>query len=446
MQKEAKHLRTSRFQGRFDEGNTPLDICSSFFCREPHAGEQCHWRTFVLTGIFIVPSDIDSLRRKRVIANVLDRNERGFVTTVETIHPFAIYERTETVSANSVIHEFRQPESASWRVISWIRFLRHLVRVTWATVSIARKRGPAFIRAQDPYYCGLIGYAASRLSNRPFCVSIHSDYDKMFVLDPVAGAPRVFGSRMLAKQIERFVLKRADLVLAISEYIGTYALNNGTSREKIHTFRHVIDFSKYAQPVPAAAVERLKLPSSRRILSAVCRLSRQKFVYDLIELTKQLRNDYPDVLLAIAGDGEEAKGLRRLIDESGLKDHVRLLGFLDFMEVAALRQSSYVSLALLDGRSLIEACAAGRPVVGYDVEWHKEIIEDGLNGFLVREGDVAQLATAVGQLLADPIQADIMGAESRRKVLTMYAPETLLAQRRNVYQDLLLAGASRGAE
>jgi glycosyltransferase involved in cell wall biosynthesis len=399
----------------------------------------------VLTGIFIVPSDIDSLKRKGVLQNVLDRDEQEFLSIVETVHPFALFGRIESLSPSNRIHEFLQPRSSAYRLFSWIKFFGHLIRVTRGVVALARRPGEVFIRAQDPYFCGLIGFVASRLSNRPFCVSIHSDYDKMFVLDPVAGAPRVFGSRKLAKQLERFLLKRADFVLVISDYLGAYARENGASPEKIRLFRHMVDFAQYAETAPAEAVERLELPNERRILSAVCRLSRQKFVYDLIELSKRLRDLYPDILLVIAGDGEEAGQLRRLIEEEKLCHHVRMTGFLGSESVAALRQSSYVCLALLDGRSLIEACAAGRPVVGYDVEWHKEIIDDGVNGFLVPEADVERLAAAVGHLLENPNIADKMGAELQLKVMSMFAPNALLKQRRDVYRDLLSGRASRGA-
>lgn len=388
-------------------------------------------------GMFIVPSDLESLERKGVIAGVLERTEEGFLEVAVTVHPFVRQERTVCLAEDSIVYEYRQPEQSAFRPVSWMRFLAHIFHVVWRVRKICRTQCITFIRAQDPYYSGLIGFLASRFPRIPFCISIHSDYDKMYTLDPEHGAPKVFGRRHLAKKLESFLLKRADRVLVISDYIGDCAARNGARSDSLRLFRHIVGLKQFLETAAHGATQLPKLPPNKIVISAICRLSRQKYVYDILELAKKLRSKRDDFVVVLAGGGEEEHLLRHQIKQDGLSQYVLMPGFLPQPAVAALRMRSTVNLCLLDGQSLIEACSVGKPVVAYDVEWHREILCDKVTGFIVPESDVDRLVESAIYLMDHPKEAKRMGELARQRVFKMFDPERVRSARRSIYEELV---------
>jgi len=93
-------------------------------------------------------------------------------------------------------------------------------------------------------------------------------------------------------------------------------------------------------------------------------------------------------------------------------------------------------------RVILEAMAAGRPVVATDVRGNRDLVVDGETGYLVRVGDVAGTAAAVLRLLRNREGALRMGAAGRRR-LEPYAIEKVVAQVAQIYQRYL-AGAPGG--
>jgi glycosyltransferase involved in cell wall biosynthesis len=88
-------------------------------------------------------------------------------------------------------------------------------------------------------------------------------------------------------------------------------------------------------------------------------------------------------------------------------------------------------------RSLLEAAACGRPVVTTDMPGCREIIEDGVNGYLVVPRDVVSLADALEKLIKDPSLRDRMGRAGRERVLQHFTERHVVAQTLDTYQDLL---------
>jgi glycosyltransferase involved in cell wall biosynthesis len=88
-------------------------------------------------------------------------------------------------------------------------------------------------------------------------------------------------------------------------------------------------------------------------------------------------------------------------------------------------------------RSLIEAAAAGLPIVTTDTPGCREVVEIGVNGILVPMRDSAVLAAAIRKIVLDPALAARMGVASRQKALTQFDERIVLADTLAVYQELL---------
>jgi glycosyltransferase involved in cell wall biosynthesis len=386
-----------------------------------------------MKAIFIVPSDYDSLADKGVLHIVRQRDEDNLLTALWTIHPFALHRRDIAIADGHTLVEFGQPQSAYLRFVSWIRQLNHLLSIVSYLRKLIAQESVDFVRSNDPYFCGLLGYAATRWTKAKFCVSLHADYDKMDELDPYVGAPRIFGSRRAAKWLEWFILSRADRILAITRYMADYARRNGAPPSRVALFRHHIDLS----PVTTSPKKMAEQDSSVPIIALVSRLSRQKSIADLPAVAENLRSLGVEFQIQVAGDGPERARLESMLTKMGLTRHVRFLGFRSAEQVRDLLVRASASIVFIGGASLVEAAAAESPTVAYDCEWHSELIENGITGFLVPEHDTRAAAQALSHLLRDQAMAKTVGKALRKRVCIEYGEANLLRQRQQAYRDLV---------
>jgi glycosyltransferase involved in cell wall biosynthesis len=297
---------------------------------------------------------------------------------------------------------------------------------------LVKRKNIKVIRAFDPYQKGLMGWAISKLAGIPFCISIHADYDKCYRLDGRKG-----GTPFLFKIIEKFVLPRTQMVMPISEYLGRLVKNRGVAPEKIRILLHGINMEKFLNPPNIDLNSEFLIPKDKNILCMVGRLSRQKYVYDAFEVARRLAQRRDDFILVFVGDGQEKKGLESLVEKERLSKNVKIVGFQSNERVAAILSQSYLALCLLAGFSLIEACVAGLPAICYDIEWHTELIKNGENGFIVKEGNLDALTKKVAYLLDHPEEAKKMGARASEIAIAKHNALWTSQVKENCYKELL---------
>jgi glycosyltransferase involved in cell wall biosynthesis len=317
----------------------------------------------------------------------------------------------------------------------------HFFRVVRAALRLAKTHGVDLVRGNDPYWTGLFALIAARLCRLPFCVSIHTDYRKSIELDRSIAISSVLGSHRLAGVLERFVLSRADMVMPIRESLRARAVEQGARRDRIRVIPHGIDLSPFDAPPAHDVRSRFDLRGTERIVSFVGRLSRDNYIGEVLDAVRKLGGQRSDFALVVAGGGKEEAAVRqRVAEDSVLRERVRLVGFQPRQVCLDLRRASAVSLCLKAGFSLIEACAAGRPVVAYDVEWHSELVRDGDTGFLVREHDVDGVVRALGWLLDHPDDGERMGRAARALAFQRHDVARTSATKVQWYSELLSQG------
>ncbi|WP_448243616.1 glycosyltransferase [Pseudoxanthomonas mexicana] len=195
------------------------------------------------------------------------------------------------------------------------------------------------------------------------------------------------------------------------------------------------------RPADAAArkalVAELGWPADSRIIGTVGRLQPVKDHALLLRAFAKVRMQVPEAVLLIAGDGPLREALETQAAQAGLGEAVKFLGdrhdvprLLAGMELFTLSSSSEgYSIALL------EACAAGLPVVATDVGGNREIIRDGANGRLVPATDAAALATALIALLREPVSAAEMGRMGRTWAQAEASFRTMAERYHRLYRD-----------
>jgi glycosyltransferase involved in cell wall biosynthesis len=168
------------------------------------------------------------------------------------------------------------------------------------------------------------------------------------------------------------------------------------------------------------------------VVGAACRLVPIKGLVGLVHAIAALRAEFPRVRLEIAGRGPEEARLRAEVRAHGLDDRVRFVGWLDDIRpwLATLHAFAAPSLQEGFGVAVLEALAEGVPVAASDVGGMRELVADGVNGYLVPAGDVPALAHALGRLLADPRRAAAMGGAGRERAARDFTREGM---RRSIY-------------
>lgn len=140
---------------------------------------------------------------------------------------------------------------------------------------------------------------------------------------------------------------------------------------------------------------------------------------DVIDAFASISSDEPEWRLRIIGDGRRREALQERIDSHGLADRIELPGSSRDVD-GELRRASILALASRsEGFSLVilEAMAVGLPVVSYAVPTGPiELVDDGVNGFLVPDGDVAAMAARLRTLMRDRDLRGALGARGRAKV------------------------------
>ncbi|MFM8775518.1 MAG: glycosyltransferase, partial [Actinomycetota bacterium] len=172
----------------------------------------------------------------------------------------------------------------------------------------------------------------------------------------------------------------------------------------------------------------------------VSRLLRDKGVFEFIEAAKKVHATNPTVQFILAGDvddGNPTSLTRNEIQKLSSSGVVEFLG--SRTDIAELLSASHIAClpSYREGlpKSLIEATAAGRPIVTTDVTGCREVVTDQVNGLLVPPRDGGALAAALLKLIHDPEMRKVMGARNREKAEKEFANEIIIDQTLKVYES-----------
>jgi len=388
---------------------------------------------------FVAEASYKALKEKGVLPMISDREEGGYFDMVYSIHPFVSPTQTIRISDKNILIEYGTERYDGLRK-SGFKYTA-LLLVSWGLLSFStkliRKENISIVRSTAPHPAGLIGLICSKLTGVPFCVSIHADYDQRYKIS--AHAPVYFGSRKLAKKLERFVLSHARMVMPIRESLAKYAINYGAKPEAIRVIPHGIDLAPFLKKPDMELKKELGI-EGKKVISFVGRLAPDNYVKDVVEIASQVCQRQKDAVFLMVGDGGERENLEQLSDDLGLNRNVKFLGYQPWHRVAQIRLVSDVSLCLMAGFTLIEAAAAGTPMVAYDVEWHYELVRNNETGFLVPEGDIEGATNAIITLLDSPEFAQRLGENARKLAIERHSLENTSKIKVKWYEELLKAG------
>jgi glycosyltransferase involved in cell wall biosynthesis len=229
--------------------------------------------------------------------------------------------------------------------------------------------------------------------------------------------------RRLYLALERLAARWCRTIVAVSEQERDAGLAAGIGDPSRYALvPNGIDLDRFAgepDPVPGRALMVGRLAPPKRPDLAVEALAR-----------------VDGAVLQLAGEGPLAAPTEELAGRLGVADRVELLGARD--DVPALLASASVALVLSDYEgwpyTVMEAMAAGVPVIASRVGGVPELVEDGVTGFVVEPGRAEPVAGALAALVADPERARALGEAGRRRARESLSRETMVARLVELYE------------
>jgi glycosyltransferase involved in cell wall biosynthesis len=255
----------------------------------------------------------------------------------------------------------------------------------------------------------------------------------------------------LKERLFRWSLVRTAAVAAVSEHARAHFVASGIVPQRLaHTVRNGIQvnaFTPAAAATRAAARARLGLPDGAYVVGTVGRLNWAKDHALLVDAFARLRGIGPGARLVLVGEGELRRDLEARILRAGLSEAVLLTG--DRSDVAALLPAFdvFAMTSATEGYSiaLLEAAAAGLPVVASDVGGNREIVQHGVTGIVVASRTPDAFARAMAELAAAPEHRERMGLRARAWVERHGSVAGMLDEYRALYSPGRALGAVRSA-
>jgi glycosyltransferase involved in cell wall biosynthesis len=171
----------------------------------------------------------------------------------------------------------------------------------------------------------------------------------------------------------------------------------------------------------------------------VAQLIERKGHRDLLAALPDILEAFPDARVLLFGRGPLQEELERECRERGLADTVRFAGFREDLERILPCLDLVVHPAHMEGLgvALLQAAAAGRPMVAAPVGGIPEIVRPGETGMTAPPGDSGALAAAILALLRDPARARSLGEAAREHVRRHFSLESMVAGNLGVYRRIL---------
>jgi glycosyltransferase involved in cell wall biosynthesis len=319
------------------------------------------------------------------------------------------------------------------REISPLRDLRAIVRLA----RLIRRERPQILHTHTAK-AGTVGRLAAMLAGRrrpP--VVVHTFHGH--VLRGYFGPLR---SRFFLL-LERWLAAHTTALIAVGPQVRDDLVAMGVApADRFTVIRLGIELEQRVRPSHDRRAETrryLGVPDDRFMVGWIGRMTAVKRTDDVLAAFKRLRDDGVEACLCMVGDGPDRERLERRAHELGV---MRDTLFLGYQEDVAPYYAAFDALVLPSANegtpvSVIEALAAGTPVVATRVGGVPDVVREGEEGFLVETGATDDLAERLCRLAGDAELRQRLGQSGRERVLKRYSVERLLDDVDRLYRELL---------
>lgn len=257
-------------------------------------------------------------------------------------------------------------------------------------------------------------------------------------------------------RVAKYLAHHFDCILCVSEAVRTSLLQQGITAN-LKTLHNAIDLDVFRGSLtkdPSDVKKEFNLPPSAQIIGMIANIQEWKGHRTVLEALRILRRDFPDLHCLFVGglspivDRDQAffADLKRYIEINDLHENVTFTGFrndipdlmnaMDVVLHASLQPEPF-------GRVLIEAMALEKPVIATDIGGPKEIIEDGVSGYLLPPADPVALAHTIKRLITDPALRAEIGNNALRNVNERFTLTRYSDRIHSIYREIFPDGSAR---
>jgi len=282
----------------------------------------------------------------------------------------------------------------------------------WAFFSVLRlliREKPAIVHTHT-YKAGVLGCWAAKIAGVP--IIVHTPHGHVF-----------FGhfSPLVTKffmMIEKITTSIIDCMVALSEgERKDYIAFSVSKPDKMVTIHSGVDVTRFMKARVSIEEKKMSLGLNTKgvVVGTIGWLLPIKGPLYLLKAFEVIWQTNPGIQLVYVGKGDLEEDLRKEAYRIGVSDKVAFLGWRDDIPEIMQVLDIFVLPSLNEGmgRVLVEAMAAGKPIVASNVGGIPDLVKDGHNGFLVKPGDVGDLSFAIRKLLDDKKMREEMGKKGR---------------------------------
>jgi len=319
-----------------------------------------------------------------------------------------------------------EPDGASLRLPAPLRLVLASAKLLWVMIWLR----PSVVHFYLPG-AYLVGGPLSLLSRCPVRIMSRRHQNRHLSGRPVVG------------WLERWLHKRMTVVLGNSRrVVDELVREEDCEPARVGLIYNGVDLKRFSAPPDRAAVRKsLGIDDARLVLIMVANLIPYKGHRDLMRALGRVNNSLPQPWVALLAGRDDGCGreIEREARRQGIAGRVRLLG--SRTDVPALLGAADIGLLTSHqegfSNAIIEAMAAGLPMVVTDVGGNAEAVLDGVTGHVVAARHAAALGEAILSLANDPECAARMGAAARRRASELFSIEACVAAYEEVYTGLL---------
>ena len=239
--------------------------------------------------------------------------------------------------------------------------------------------------------------------------------------------------------IDRYVGRHGSVTVANSPGVRDFYVRHGVPAEKIRVIPNGIPSAPASDATREQLLDELELPRRARLIGLIGRLWPQKRVKDAIWATDLLKVIRDDVHLLIIGDGPQRDVLHRFRDQVVIRDRVHFLGHRDDVPRLMPHFDVVWSTSGYEGQSnvVLEAMAAGVPVVATDIPGTRDLVVDNQTGLLYAVGDRAALARQTRKLLDDAELAARLATTAKQRVGEEFSVVRMIERHAKLYREIM---------
>lgn len=239
--------------------------------------------------------------------------------------------------------------------------------------------------------------------------------------------------------IDRRLARRTRRLVTNSPGVVDFYVRQGIPAEKFVVIPNAVEPAAASSRTRQQVLQQLGLPPGSRLIGAVNRLWPQKRVKDLIWAADLLKVVRDDTHLLIIGDGPHRWRLERFRDQVEIADRVHFLGEREDVPQLMPHFDCLWLGSQYEGQSnaVLEAMAAGVPVVATDIPGNRDLVVHEQTGFLLPVGDRAGFAQRTIQVLDDPELARRFSQSARQRIRDEFSLEKMLQRHTELYEQVL---------